>query len=89
MKLNEFLESTYIKARQEYMADRTQVNQQARTKASEDLLGLQLFVLKWINLVHIISQFISVKLHISKPPLTGTELIQREVDKVSQNVKSE
>ncbi len=69
MKLHEFLDSTYVKARQEIGEGEYKADTFAKDKAAQESHTAQLQVLKLVAYVHVLIQFISVKLHLIKTPL--------------------
>ena len=77
MKLNEYLEATYVatnvKQQVEYSTDR-----QAQIMATQNLIKLQLKVLTLIHMPLLLARFVLVALHLVKAPLTPQEQLKQQ-----------
>lgn len=75
MKLNDYLESMYVKANIEVQKEYS-VLKQAETHAVQDLINLQRKILKWYSYTVLLVGYLLVKLGIRPVPASPKEQVQ-------------
>ena len=87
MNFTDFLESHYIQSNKKYSETRN-LKFAGKCQATQDLIAFQRYFFKVFSYFELFFDFVVIKLHLKKAPLSAVELIQSAIKSSEEKVSS-